>query len=368
MEQLTQQVLMLTQRIADQDGRLNQMRTTRFELTADQIIRNFNDIQPFSGEDSYKLKSFLKAVDDAESLCGENNGPLRQYCLRIVNSKIIGKARNAILEIPENLRTWQTVVDTLKQRFRPKRTVHQLLYQAKELKVYNLKDLFNKLSGIKSETSEICDFVNENNFTYESIDKELVYILKSKLIPTVQMQIDQTKTLFELENVLCQTEIYLTDEAIKTVFKIDKNQKSDKGAQSYKRNDNNFQTPKRNHFNEFQNYNRNYSNNDPQTYKRNNNDIKDYKGNNQYNSQQYNSKQYNPQQYNSKQYNPQNTYNSQRNRQNYYRNNSEQYRPGQQPRSENNRSEPMEVENIHAQNEIEQEVNFTDWPQRTNYL
>lgn len=59
MEQLTDQVAVLTQQQAVQENRLNAVQQTRFQLTADQIIRNFIVVPPFSGEDSYKLKSFL---------------------------------------------------------------------------------------------------------------------------------------------------------------------------------------------------------------------------------------------------------------------------------------------------------------------
>lgn len=221
MEQLVQQVQLLTQKVLEQEAQLNTSNITRFQLTASQIIKNFNDIKPFSGEDNYKLKSFFKSIENAEMLCGERNQELREYCLQtMVNSKIIGKARNAILEIPEDQRNWTTVMKTLTLRFRPKYTIHQLLFQAKEAKVFNLKDLFNKLTTIKSDISEICDFENDTVFTYKNIDKELVLILKSKLIPILQIQIDENKTLFELDNELCKSEIYSSGDMIKSIYKL----------------------------------------------------------------------------------------------------------------------------------------------------
>lgn len=330
IEQLTAQVQLLTQKLSEQDEKIKQMKTTKFELTADQIIRNFNEIPAFSGEDSFKLRSFLKTVEDVEQLCGENNIQLKQYCLKkLINSKIIGKARNAILEIPEHRRNWSTVVETLMLRFRPKQTIHQLLFHAKELKVYNLKDLFNKLTSIKSEASEICDFDNEDNFTYESIDKELVQILKSKLVPLLQIQINQNKTLFELDNSFCQSEIYLSDEVIKSAFRIHKNHKIDnnkvdKKSQLNKRNNDNFNQNHR------YNYNANStqisnnsapSNNQPKSnFNRNNNNR------------------------NSEQLRRPNTV---QNKSGQYRNNS-------------NHIEPMEVDNISRENDDNLEVNFTD--------
>lgn len=240
IEQLTEQVATLIQQLSSQEARFCTIQQTRFQLNADQIIRNFNEIPPFSGEDTYKLKSFLKAVNTVEALCGTNNNDLKEYCLaRLVNSKVIGKAREAILEIPEHERNWERTVQTLFLRFRPKQTIHQLLYHAKELKVYNLKDAFNKLTKIKSEANEICDFDDENYFTYQAIDRELVQTLKSKLNPVIQLQIDHSKNLSELDNIFCQTEIYLSDDIIKPSHRINKvNDKNERIFQNNRRTNN----------------------------------------------------------------------------------------------------------------------------------
>lgn len=220
MDQLIQQVQLLTQKVAEQETTLNTTRN-RFQLSASQVIKNFNDIKPYSGEDSYKLKSFFKSIENAEELCGSQNQDLRAYCLRLmINSKIIGKARNAILEIPENQRNWITVQRTLKLRFRPKYTIHQLLFEAKGFKVFNLKDLFNKLTTVKSDISEICDYDESAEFTYTSIDRELVLILKSKVVPILQIQIDEDESLFELDNSFCKSEIYLSSDMIKPEYKL----------------------------------------------------------------------------------------------------------------------------------------------------
>lgn len=90
MEQLIQQVQLLTQKVTEQDVILNTTtaNTTRFQLSASQVIKNFNDIKPFSGEDSYKVKSFFKAIENAEELCGTQNQELRSYCLRMMIVKI----------------------------------------------------------------------------------------------------------------------------------------------------------------------------------------------------------------------------------------------------------------------------------------
>ncbi len=69
VEQLIQQVQLLTQKVTEQEAVLTNT-SNRFQLSASQVIKNFNDIKPFSGEDAYKLKSFFKSIENAEELCG----------------------------------------------------------------------------------------------------------------------------------------------------------------------------------------------------------------------------------------------------------------------------------------------------------
>ena len=257
MEELQAQIQLVTQKLNEQQRIINTGSLTRFELTAAQIIKTFNDIQPFSGEDNFKLKTFIKSVETAEQLCGNQNIELKLYCLQIVvNTKITGRARSIILEIPEGQRTWQTVVDTLTLRFRPKQSIHQLLYKAREIKVSHLKDLFYKLNNIKADISEIADFDNNNIFTYENIDKELVLILKSKIVPMLQVQINENQSLFDLESHYCRSEIYFDLNVIKENFKLSK-QSLLKGKFDSK------QKNRENKTNKFVSNNQNFSNSIP---------------------------------------------------------------------------------------------------------
>lgn len=383
IEQLTDQVTLLTQKIAEQENRLREVNVTRFELTADQIIRNFNGIPPFSGEDSFRLKSFLTTVKDVESLCGERNEHLKCYCLKkIINQKIIGSARNVILEIPEQQRTWETVVELLIQKFRPKHTIHQLLFQAKEIKVFNLKDLFNKINSIKSQTSEICDFENKEDFVYESVEQELVQILKSKLTPIMQIQIKSEKNLFELENEFCQNEIYFSSEIIKNEFRINK---------MFTSNDNGNNIHKQNNSSKFQNndnirFNKNNSNTNFSQNTNNNIQQNNYRqrqtntNNNQHRPQQSN--YYNNSQTQQNNYRPRqnSNYTNNQPRQSYFNNSYRQQNPNnynnntprpqqsnntyqQQPqnnyqnREQNNQSLPMEIDMINTPG-LNEDVNF----------
>lgn len=354
-EEIVERIALLQQRLTAQEQRINNVQTTRFQLSADQIIRNFNEIQPFSGEDSYKLKSFLKNVNNAEALCGEANIELRTYCLsRVISGKIIGRANNVILEIADADRTWANVVHTLMTRFRPKTTVHQLLFTAKETKVHNIKDLFNKLAQCKSEANEICDFNAAEHYTYGIIDKELVQILRSKLIPIVQLQIDQNKTLFELENSLCQTEIYYSHDVVKDEYRIrnskgnsivtkNNSNQQNNGQQYYAPLFSNYSSP--NYHSRFQTPQ--YQNtNDHRNASNTSNTHNDYNRNHNTNT--------NANYHRSQQTNP-------------FRNQFNSTNQNQNNPSTSRRAEPMEVDSIQREMSARNEVNFSDLPPPINF-
>ena len=353
-KRLFEQIQNLTVKLNEQT-----VNVTKFNLTPAQIIRNFNEIPPFSGEDSYKLKSFLKTIEDCEKLCGENNNELKCYCLtKIVNNKIIGSARNAIMEIPEHQRNWYNVEQQLRTKFRPKHTVHQLLFQAKDLKVHNLKDLFNKLNRIKSECSEICDFEDEDIFTYTSIDKEIVQILISKLVPIAQLQINTKNSLFELENLLCQSEIYLSEEIIKNEYKIHKKDVYNKNNFTNRRINSNHNSNQ----NSNQNSNHNSNNNN---FKKNENNIPNfqYRFRKDYNNNHFNNNNHNNNNYGHNNFNNNGSGQYKRhfeNRNGQFDNRTRQYRntfTRQEPT-------PMEVDNINE--ELNHEVNFIEVPPPIN--
>lgn len=370
IEQLTEQVAILTQQMAQQrqQQQIQQQRIdanaideTRFQLTPDQIIRNFDEIPAFSGESSYKLKSFLNTVASVEQLCGFENNNLKRYCLqKTINAKIIGRARLAILEIPDGERNWETVVATLTEKFRPRQTIHQLLYQAKDLKVFNLKDAFEKLTKIKYDANEICDFDNETQFTYISIDRELVQTLKFKLTPIIQLQIDSNKSLSELDNKLFQSEIYISEETIKTSYKINGN--------NFAKENN---SKSNNQYNKNSNFHpRSFPTQNPNAYK-NHNDAQNDRGQQSFQNRNVNQNRYQNDSYrqNSGQFRQnfnnnhlQNNYSGQF-RQNS--NNNSQHNNPNSFRNNNNRTDnntPMEVDNINRQDEtqIEQDVNFQE--------
>lgn len=218
MEELVEQIQNLEMTVKELEEKSRN--PNLFNLTSNEIIQMFYKIQPFSGENDYKLKPFLEIVKHVAVLCGEND-ELKTFCIQIIiNHKIIGLAKDIILEIPKNQRTWSNIVEHLKIKFRPTNTIDNLLIQANQLKVRNLKDLFNKLTKIKTNCHEICDFNEENHLKYKYINRVLVELLITKVVPSIQSQIDSKKSLFELDSYFCQTDEYYNPNLIKNKYQL----------------------------------------------------------------------------------------------------------------------------------------------------
>lgn len=355
---LQQHIAELANRIEQQRQQINALQPTLFELSPNQIIQQFNNICPFTGENYQNLPLFLRNVEAALELCGQDNRNLKDYCLRqVIQTKIGGQARSFILEIPENLRTWATVVQTLRERFRPRTTIMQQMLQAREVKVFNLKDLLHKISSIKAKCNEILDFDN-TNYSFESIDSELVQIVKYKLIPIVSLQIDSNSSLSEIIHKFSTEEVFQTNEAIKECYRLKSS--NDATTKTNTRNQisrpNSYNNNNRYNFNSNQNYNNgqnrtynsnpNYNNGPSRTYNSNpnynNGPNRTYNPNANYNNQQNSSFNHNTNHTNNNN-NHFNPFNASNNRFAY----NNQNRPNNNYNYlNNNRSVPMEVDSV----------------------
>lgn len=89
-------------------------------------------------------------------------------------------------------------------------------------KVFNLEHLLSELNQIKADAKEICDFDNNDIFSYQRVDKELYLILRMIVTPVVDLQIDETKTLFELDNFFNRSSMYTCPETIRTEYRCNK--------------------------------------------------------------------------------------------------------------------------------------------------
>lgn len=164
------------------------------------IIQNFNVIPLFAGAED--LNAFLNNVNSTLLLCGSNE-ELKAYCLqKIVQTTITGPARSSIAELQGAQRNWENVAALFRNKYRPKTTtIPQQMHAARELKVFNLKDLINKLNSIKNHCNEIGTY-DDRAYNHLSVDNELVQILEFKLVASATSQINSESQLWSLLELL----------------------------------------------------------------------------------------------------------------------------------------------------------------------
>lgn len=233
MEQLQQQITELQyqlqqQRQQQQEEQQQQQQQQRqaappshpFGFTASDILRHFTSIPIFSGENDYKLPTFLRNVNQAARLCG-NDENFKAFCLeQVINCRISGRAQYCVQQLAENQRYWANVEQSLRIEFQPSSTIHQELYQARSLKVCNLKDLFEKLKQVECKCIEILEFNNDTLYNVDIVNRELVQIIIDHLVPTEQQHIDITSSLTNLHNRMCKTAIYSCPDIIQPYFRL----------------------------------------------------------------------------------------------------------------------------------------------------
>lgn len=197
----------------------NHMQQT--QMTPVEIRKTFRDIPVFSGEDKYRLSTFLRNVQAAESNCTSQQ--LQVQCLqKVINERITGRAQNVISRLSPSERTWENVKEALKAEFRPPGDITDMLYEAKYTKVQTIKDLLSKLRHVESKCIEIMDFDGHETYNHNLLNRDLVKIFIKKLNPIQQQLIDQNSTLCEIHRKMSSLDVYTDENAIDQKHKINK--------------------------------------------------------------------------------------------------------------------------------------------------
>lgn len=358
-EQLNQQRAQQQQQQQQQNANHNPRNEHIFQLTSDQILRHFRHLKPFNGKDDYSLIEFIKSVESALQLCGNEN--FRDYALQIVlNEKILGEAKRCVQRLGNTL-TWETAKAELKLHFRPRKDYAELINECRNIKVGNLRELFTIVKSVNYQLNELYNFEEQENrptiYSPENNDKYLVGIVMEKIDSLVRGNIDKNFTLIEIYNKFSELKLLDDERAINSAHRkiknISRNFSREINRNMYKQktetNDNNEVRFQKQYNNNSYNRNSNTSNN---------NYVRDNR--NKYNNQNYNNFHRN----NSNTYHNsvrRNTNNSGRfntsnsNRSRYNNNNANVIN-----NTNNDNVEPMEVDNV-------QQQNFSQQPQNPSY-
>lgn len=172
-----------------------------FQLTADQIINKFQRIRTFYGKQDYSLQEFISAVENVTVLCGNNVELLQHGLHTIVKEKIQGDARTCIQRLGDDL-TWPQIKDELRAQFRPRKSYRKLLDETHNIKVGNLRELFNIIRSINFQLNEIYDYDDNkpSNYSPANNDKNLVDIIKGMLVGSYRINIRNNMTLNQVFN------------------------------------------------------------------------------------------------------------------------------------------------------------------------
>lgn len=150
------------------------------QLSPQHILNQFRGIKPF--DENHKLPAFIRSVENTARLCRDNE-LLYQFGLQIIiNDKITGKAASYVAQLGENP-SWNDVKEKLYQQFQPTKTYSGIFNNCREIKVSNLKELFDFFFNASFEINEIYQFdINKPLlYTAECVDRDLTEILLEKI-------------------------------------------------------------------------------------------------------------------------------------------------------------------------------------------
>lgn len=326
-----------------------------FDLTADQIIKQFHNIKTFTGTGEYKLQEFINAVENTSTLCANNEALLRHGLRIILTEKLQGNAKRCIQRLGNDL-TWEQIRAELKSEFKPRKNYKRLMDESRNIKVSTLRELFKIIRNINFQLNEVFEFDDNQptNYSPSNNDKNLVDIVKDMLTGSYRVYIRPNMTLNDVFNVF--DEMCLLDESdvIHYNFKKYKDHKNNNSfrpnfkPQGNTRGENSFGTRSNNQTNQQSHNSANFRRND------------DYSGQNRnFRHNNNNSGQFRQ---NSGQYRQSSIQQRQFNNRNFFSNSGQfRQRPNNEHSNNNDRPEPMEIDNI------QQDVNFTEEPRDETY-
>lgn len=322
-----------------------------FELTSDQIINKFQTIRPFNGKDDHSLFEFINAVENVTYLCNNNEQLVKHGMTIVLMEKLQGEARRCIHRLGQTM-TWEDMKTELKIHFKPKKSYRKLMDECRGLKVHNLRELLNILRDINCQLNEVYELDNlkPSNFSPEINDQNLVEIVKEMIVGSYRINISRKSKLIDIVNIFEELELLDEWDVIHPKFRKNRENKNlthnNSGINKKFSHNNSGQNGNFRHYNN-SGQNRNFINSNNSGQNRN------FVNSN-------NSGQYRNHNYNNSFHNQNFTNNSGQNNRNH--NSSGQYRNLNNSNFQNNNhSIPMEVDNM------QEDVNFLNEPQETDY-
>lgn len=212
-----------------------------FSLTPEQTVNHFRHLKAFNGSDEYKLTEFIKSVENAGKLCNGNRD-LEHYVMQIIlNDKIQGEAKRCVQRLGDNL-VWKQVKTELRLHFRPRHDYAELINRCRNLKVSNLRELFDNVRDTNYLLNELYDFDEDKPIIYtpENNDRFLVGIIMEKLDNLIRGYVPTNGSLIEIYNKFSELKLLDDERAVSNLHKK---------HNFFEKRDNNPNFTRRNNFN-----------------------------------------------------------------------------------------------------------------------
>lgn len=167
-------------------------------LTPKELLTQFRQLK--SLDKDHDATAFIASVEAVLALCPRENQQLMNLATAIImNEKICGDAGDYIRGLGTDA-TWDQIKAKLIDHHRPRTTYADIFSKCRNVKVSNLRELFNYFERSKAELNKIYMYDDKRPEMYEPcrVDKDLVHILVEKIDVPLRSHSSQSDTLSEI--------------------------------------------------------------------------------------------------------------------------------------------------------------------------
>lgn len=226
-EQLSQKESQMQQQLQQQQLYQQQFQQQQFQpqgpflMQPKDIIQQFRQIRPL--ENNRNINGFIKSVEMIIGLC-ENNSELIRFGIQIViNEKITAEFGTYIRELGDI--TWEQLKTKLRIQARPKTSYAEIFNKCRYIKVSTLRQLFDYFEIAKHQINEIYELDDSKPMLYhsENVDRDLVNILVEKIDGPLRIHLDEGLTLNDIISKYTKLRLLDDSRAIDNRHKANKN-------------------------------------------------------------------------------------------------------------------------------------------------
>lgn len=274
----------MQQQIRLQQQQINEPQRTQQHnrrLSTMEILQQFRQLR--SLDKNHNVLAFINSVEAVMALCPSDDIELAKLAMSIVaNDKIIGEAANYVQELGINA-TWEEIKAKLLDQYRPRYTYGDVFMKFRNLKVCNLRELFEFTRKSKFEINQLYLYDEDKPTLYkpECVERDLVNIIIDKIDIPMRTHSDKQCSLNQL--ITRYTQIEALDDYRVIHLKYRKNNKLNNNQKTNSNNTDgnnpNFQDNNQSNFDNIRKYQNQEYNNQNDNNNRNPRNTNNYRQN-----------------------------------------------------------------------------------------